>query len=145
MPPPRQFYVTDTHPFVWYLADDARLSSDARMAFDRADSGEATIIIPAIALAEAVYLAEKERIETKTDLIFGIVENALNYRVYPLDVTIVKKSMELRKLSEIHDKSICSDSKTSWLRTHHKGWKDQRQWLRANDLVTSPADSGFAT
>jgi len=77
---------------VWYLADDARLSSDAGMAFDRADSGEATIIIPAIALAEAVYLAEKGRIETKADLIFGIVENALNYRVYPLDVTIVKKS-----------------------------------------------------
>ncbi len=96
MPPPRQFYVTDTHPFVWYLADDARLSSDARMAFDRADSGEATIIIPAIALAEAVYLAEKERIETKTDLIFGIVENALNHRVY---------------LSEIHDKSIVATAR----------------------------------
>ena len=111
MPPPRRFYVTDTHPFVWYLADDARLSSDARMAFDRADSGEATIIIPAIALAEAVYLAEKERIETKTDLIFGIVENALNYRVYPLDVTIVKKSMELQKLSEIHDKSIVATAR----------------------------------
>ena len=111
MPPPRRFYVTDTHPFVWYLADDARLSSDARAAFDRADSGEATIIIPAIALAEAVYLAAKERIETKTDLIFGIVENALNYRVYPLDVTIVKKSMELQKLSEIHDKSIVATAR----------------------------------
>jgi len=64
MPPHRRFYVTDTHPFVWYLAEDARLSSDARMAFDRADSDEATIIIPAVALAEAVYLAEKGRRQT---------------------------------------------------------------------------------
>src|SRR6266699_5844573 len=73
--------------------------------------GEATIIIPAIALAKAAYLGEKERIETKTDLLFGIVENALNYRVYPLDVTIVKKSMELQKLSEIHDKSIVATAR----------------------------------
>ena len=111
MPQPRQFYVTDTHPFVWYLADDARLSSGARTAFDRADAGEATIIIPAVALAEAVYLAAKGRIETKPELIFGIVENALNYRVYPLDLTIVKKSWELEKLSEIHDKSIVATAK----------------------------------
>jgi hypothetical protein len=64
------------------------LSSAARMVFDRADSGEATIIIPAVALAEAVYLAGKGRIDAKVDLIFGIVENALNYRVYPLDSTM---------------------------------------------------------
>src|SRR5690348_14999105 len=106
MPQPRKFYVTDTHPFVWYLANDARLSSDARAAFDRADSGEATIIIPAIALAEAIYLAEKGRIEKKTESIFSIVETALNYRVYPLDLTRVRKSWELEKLLEIHDKSI---------------------------------------
>ncbi len=78
------------------------------------------IIIPAIALAEAAYLGEKERIETKTDLIFGIVENALNHRVYPLDVTIVKKSMELQKTVRASRQVECSDSKTSWLRTHHK-------------------------
>jgi PIN domain nuclease of toxin-antitoxin system len=111
MPPPKRFYVTDTHPFVWYLSDDARLSAAARMVFDRADSGEATIIIPAIAFAEAVYLAGKGRIDAKVDLIFGIVENALNYRVYPLDFTIVKKSWELEKLSEIHDKSIVATAR----------------------------------
>ena len=111
MPPPREFYVTDTHPFVWYLADDARLGSNARMAFGRADSGVATVIIPAVALAEAVYLAERGRIETKAELMFGIVENALNYRVYPLDLAIVKKSWELKKLSEIHDKSIVATAK----------------------------------
>jgi len=111
MPQPRQFYVTDTHPFVWYLADDARLSSDARRAFDRADAGEATIIIPAVALAEAVYLAEKGRIETKPELILSMVENALNYKVYPLDLTIIKKSWELKNLSEIHDKSIVATAK----------------------------------
>jgi PIN domain nuclease of toxin-antitoxin system len=111
MPPPRKYYVTDTHPFVWYLADDARLSTDARIAFDRADAGEATIIIPAIALAEAVYLAEKGRIETKAEIIFRMVDNALNYLIYPLDLTIVKKSWEMERLSEIHDKSIVATAK----------------------------------
>ncbi len=34
--------------------------------------------IPAVALTEAVYLAEKGRTETKAEVIFRIVENALN-------------------------------------------------------------------
>jgi predicted nucleic acid-binding protein len=38
------------------------LSPEARNAFAKADAGEAEILIPAIALVEIVYLAEKGRI-----------------------------------------------------------------------------------
>ena len=112
MPPTRPFYVTDTHPFVWYLVEDnARLGSTARAAFDHADSGEATIIIPAVVLAEALYLAEKGRIKAKAEQIFGRVDNALNYRVYPLDLPVIQKAWELRKLTEIHDRVIVATAK----------------------------------
>lgn len=76
MPQHRQFYVTDTHPFVWYLADDPRLGQDARKVFDKTDDGEATIIIPAVALAEAVYIAGKGRVQTAIDKMLSIAENA---------------------------------------------------------------------
>src|SRR6266571_586230 len=60
MPPTRPFYVTDTHPFVWYLAaDDDRLSPGAKSVFENADSAKAVVVIPAIVLAESLYLAEK--------------------------------------------------------------------------------------
>ena len=111
MPPVRSLYVTDTHPFVWYLVDDARLGSRARIAYDRADSGEATIIIPAIVLAESLYLAEKGRIKARSEQIFGMVDNALNYRIYPLDLTIIQKAWELKRLTEIHDRTIVATAK----------------------------------
>ncbi len=111
MPPTRPFYVSDTHPLVWYLADDSRLGSNARAVFDRADSGEATIIVPAVVLAEALYLAERERIKAKVEQIFGMVDSALNYRVYPLDLPIIEEAWELRKLTEIHDRVIAATAK----------------------------------
>ena len=53
MPPTRPFYVTDTHPFVWYLAgDEERLSLGAKSVFENADSAKAVVVIPAIVLAE---------------------------------------------------------------------------------------------
>lgn len=39
------FYVTDTHPFLWYLTDDNRLSRIAKEIFDKTEKGEATIIL----------------------------------------------------------------------------------------------------
>jgi len=111
MPPARPLYVTDTHPFVWYLVDDASPGSRARIAYDPADSGEATIIIPAIVLAESLYLAEKGRIKARSEQIFGTMDNALNYRIYPLDLTIIQKAWELKRLTEIGDRTIVATAK----------------------------------
>ncbi|MBI1927044.1 hypothetical protein HYR99_22725 [Candidatus Poribacteria bacterium] len=55
-------YVTDTHPLLWYILSDARLSPTARSVFAGADAGVHQILIPTIVLVEAVYLAEKKRI-----------------------------------------------------------------------------------
>ncbi len=112
MPPTRPFYVTDTHAFVWYLSsDEARLGSKARAAFDHAESGEATIIIPAVVLAEALHLAEKRRVQVRLEKVFGMVESALNYRFYPLDLAVIQEAWELRKLKEIHDRVIVATAK----------------------------------
>ena len=48
-------YVTDTHSLVWFLANDSKLGKDALSAFRSADEG----IIPAIVIAEVLYIAEK--------------------------------------------------------------------------------------
>ncbi len=112
MQPARPFYVTDTHPFLWHLAGDrSRLGYQAKAVLDRAELGEAVVIIPAVVLAEALYIAEKERVRAKLEQIFGMVENALNYRFCPLDLPIIHTAWELRKLREIHDRIIVATAK----------------------------------
>lgn len=49
------YYVTDTHSLLWYLYDVPRLGANARAAFDAINTGEATLLIPVIVLAENVF------------------------------------------------------------------------------------------
>ncbi len=52
-------YVSDTHALFWYLTASPRLGSQAKTAFAEAAAGQATILIPAIVLAELYYVNEK--------------------------------------------------------------------------------------
>ncbi|MGQ9638775.1 MAG: PIN domain-containing protein [Thermodesulfobacteriota bacterium] len=51
-------YVTDTHSLVWYFTEDPRLSKQALEAFEETDR-EGVIIIPAVVLAEIMFIAKK--------------------------------------------------------------------------------------
>ena len=61
MPSSPPVYVTDTHALWWYLKADARLSANAASVFRQAAAGEATIIVPAIVVAELYFLSVKMR------------------------------------------------------------------------------------
>ncbi len=52
-------FVTDTHPLIWHLTGEKRLSPIARKLFLEADAGLNRIYVPAIVLIEMVYLVEK--------------------------------------------------------------------------------------
>ncbi len=112
MPPASASFVTDTHPFLWYLADDLyKLGAKARKVFDEAESGDASIIIPSIVIAEAAFIAEKGRTSLKIEHLLDRLEGGTNYRVYPLDLAIVKEASQLKKLSEIHDRIIVATAR----------------------------------
>lgn len=55
--------VADTHAIIWYLYDDARLSTAARTWFSSAAAAGEQIALSTIVLAEMVYLIEKGRID----------------------------------------------------------------------------------
>ena len=59
MPSSLPVYITDTHALWWYLKADARLSAQAADVFRQAAAGEATIIVPAIVVAELYFLSVK--------------------------------------------------------------------------------------
>jgi predicted nucleic acid-binding protein len=108
----KAFYVTDTHPFLWYLVGDTRrLGPAARVAFDQAEAGRAVIIIPAIVLAESLHVSEKGRMKFKFERVLDMIESALNYRIYPLDLPVIRKASDLKGVSEIHDRIIVATAK----------------------------------
>jgi|SRR5579871_2888060 len=54
--------VADTHAALWYLYDDARLSTAAGDFIDQAAVSGMRIMVSSISLAEIVYLTEKKRL-----------------------------------------------------------------------------------
>lgn len=61
-------YVTDTHSLVWYLTEDPRMSNKALSAFASSEN-EGRIIVPAVVLAEIMFIARKGRVTIS----FGIL------------------------------------------------------------------------
>ncbi len=84
-------YVTDTHALLWHLTADARLSVAAQSIFTDADTGVHQIHIPSIVLVEAVYLAEKMRIDPSlVDKLLNLLTTSANYVEAVLDINVVQ-------------------------------------------------------
>ena len=54
-------YVTDTHSIVWYFTEDIHLSKKALDIFEGTIK-EGTIIVPAVVLAEIMFISKKGKI-----------------------------------------------------------------------------------
>lgn len=89
-------YLTDTHPLVWHLMGDPRLSYYAKSLFVDADNGWSLIEVPGIVLIEMVYLAEKGVISKKnfSDICGMLSTPGASYRVASLDHLTAKTMLD---------------------------------------------------
>ncbi len=94
-------YVADTHAWVGYLL--GKLPRKADEVFLKAERAEEIILIPTIALAECVYLAEAERISLDFDELFSNLRIAGNFLPFPLTLEVVERLPKVA-LHEIHDR-----------------------------------------
>lgn len=79
-----ELYVTDTHSLIWYLTDSPKLSLDANRCFEKIEKGKAKLLIPAIVIAEVIFIVESGKIKADLEEIFERIEQIyLN-----VDVTI---------------------------------------------------------
>lgn len=97
-------FVLDTHALVWYLEGSTRLSSAAKSIMDDPAS---EMVLPAIALAEAVHIVDKGRtsILSSTDLLNDVVTEQ-RIRVQPLTLEIIQESLSAGVVKEMHDRLI---------------------------------------
>jgi PIN domain nuclease of toxin-antitoxin system len=97
-------YVVDTHALIWFLEGNPRLGTNAKAVL--ADSAS-QLVLPAIVLAEAVWIIDRARtsIPSVVDLL-----NAVNadprIAIYPVDRTVVEQSVSLSVITEMHDRLI---------------------------------------
>jgi len=99
-------YVTDTHSLLWYLYDVPRLGPEARAAFDAISRGDAVLLIPAIVLAEIVYVVERRRHDVDVSEALDQIAAADNFQVLPFDLDGARALISLTEIPEMHDRMI---------------------------------------
>ena len=106
----RTRYVADTHALWWHVDSPERLSRTAFDIFRKATSGEVTIIIPAIVVAELYYLSIKlGRYVTPSELIDAI-RVASGFEFSLLGKAQLEKLDSLQEITEMHDRLIAAES-----------------------------------
>lgn len=98
-------YIPDTHSLVWYFTEDSRLSTKALQVFEQTLE-EGRIIIPAVVLAEIMFIAKKGRITITFDETIRKIEENDNFDIAPLDTEILKEANKIELTMEMHDKLI---------------------------------------
>lgn len=100
-------FVTDTHPLLWHMTDDPRLSLKVKRIFD-----EDYIFIPCIVFFELLYLVEKKKIISDFDAFLAVVSSSENYNVEPLCLPIIEKSRRIprEKVADPWDRLIAATS-----------------------------------
>jgi PIN domain nuclease of toxin-antitoxin system len=108
-------YLTDTHPLIWYLANNNQLSLKAQVVFQNTDVGTDEILIPSIVIVEIIYLTEKKRIPVVLlEQVLNLLEIAdANYRVITLDLITAKtvQSIDREKVPDLPDRIIVAHAK----------------------------------
>lgn len=103
-------FVVDTHALWWYLFSSERLSTAAAVVFLRAATGEATIIIPAIVVAELYYLSIKLRDPVAPSELMDMVRTVRGMEFSDLGMAQLEKLDDLHEIPEMHDRLIDAES-----------------------------------
>ena len=104
MPDP-QAAVTDTHALIFHAAGSTYLGARARRLFERADSREGLIYVPAVVVWELTILADRGRVNLRRsvrELVDTLFSNP-SYQLHPLDVSQVLAAGELTSLRDPFD------------------------------------------
>jgi len=97
-------YVVDTHALVWLLEGNPRLGDQAKAILTNPTT---QLVLPAIALAEAVWIVErgKTSIPSVAALLSAINADP-RVTVYPLDQAVIEQTVALAAIDEMHDRQI---------------------------------------
>ena len=106
-------FVVDTHALVWYMLDDnERLTMAAREVLNGAEEGKFGVILPAIVVAEAIYVGEKYDLPVSFQHIADLIRSKPKFIVIPLDLPVLEKMAVIGTRMEMHDRIIAATAQT---------------------------------
>jgi predicted nucleic acid-binding protein len=73
----------------------------ARAAFAAAEAGRASMLVPAIVMAEVLYLSEKGRIEATLRDVDSYMKTHRDIEERPLDLAVVKSAAGITDVGEL--------------------------------------------
>jgi PIN domain nuclease of toxin-antitoxin system len=101
-------YILDTHALIWFLEGNSRLGLTAKEILSDSSS---ELVLPAIALAEAVWIVSRGKTSIPSvDALLKVVKQDKRVSIYPLDFDVIEKSINLTSINEMHDRQIVSTS-----------------------------------
>ena len=103
-------FVADTHALWWFLRFPKRLSPAASAVFQLAKTGNATIIVPAIAVAELYFLSVKMRQPFVPSALLDALASVSGIELSSLGRGQLEKLDELHEIPEMHDRLIAAES-----------------------------------
>ena len=103
-------YVADTMGIVLHL-EKRKSGAAAKQAMIEAETGNALIHIPAIVLAEVLYLSEKSRISLSLADIKKHLSKFPNFRACNLSFEIIETAETITDIPELHDRLIAASAR----------------------------------
>ncbi len=104
-------FIADTHALAWYLTEDVQLGKNAKLIFEAAENGEATILIPTIVLAELLYIVEKKRVKVDFTNLIERIKVGKNYIALPLGLNVIEETARIQNVPELHDRIIAATAR----------------------------------
>jgi len=103
-------FVTDTMGLVLRI-ERRRLGGKAKTLFEAAEAGTAIVHVPALVLAEILYLSEKRRIAISPRSVVSYFEQFPNYKESPMSFVVIQPAAEITDIPELHDRLIADTAR----------------------------------
>ncbi len=110
----RSRFVADTHALWWYFQSPERLSAAAGAAasavFQLAETGNATVVVPAIVVAEFYYLSAKLGSPMEPSALLEALDSVSGIELSELGRAQLERLDRFPEVPEMHDRLIAAES-----------------------------------
>ena len=103
-------FVVDTHALWWYLRSPLRLTIAASAVFRLAETGNATIIVPAIAVAEFYFLSAKLGQPIPPSDLLAALDAVGGVELSDLGRAQLERLDSFPEIPEMHDRLIAAEA-----------------------------------
>ena len=104
----RTRFVADTHALWWYFRSPERLSVAASAVFRLAETGNATVVVPAIVVAEFYYLSAKLGSPLGASALLEALDSVGGIELSDLGRAQLERLDRFPEIPEMHDRLIAA-------------------------------------